>query len=128
MNKNVDPADVGLMLDETGLRLMFAREAIRNGRLPAGPADRLSQGANDGARCAVCGLALKTDEIGCKLEFVKNIRNWTSHYLHVQCFKAWELESRNAETAGSAQNGQGRDNDGSASGNGHDPGRGQGSA
>ena len=120
MNNDPDSGDVARVLDETGLRLMFARQAIRGGRIPARPADRLSKGQSDGARCAICEMPLLEDELGCKLEFAQNGREWTSHSLHIKCFSAWEYECRDSEKAGRAANGHGRRNDDFPAGNGHD--------
>jgi hypothetical protein len=125
MNKNADPGEAGQIRDDNGLRLAFAREAIRNGRLPARPADRLSKGRSNSARCAICEMPLPKDELGCKLEYAQKGRDWTSHYLHAQCFLAWESECRGAESAGSGPNGHGSRDDGSPATNGRDPGRGK---
>lgn len=114
------------IIDDNGLRLMLAREAIDLGRLPARRADRMRDAPNNGARCAVCGLAASQEEsredLGYVLEFAQNGHASVSHHLHVRCFEAWESECRNAESAGlanaSTQHMPGGPDDGTLSDNG----------
>ena len=114
----------GHTIDDTGLRLMLAREAIQVGRLPVRRADRMWGGPSLGVLCAVCGLSITPEELGYELEFAQDGHTSVSHHLHVRCFAAWESECRHAESAGShnggGRNGGGNPLDGADTGNGHD--------
>lgn len=113
----INRSDVGPTpaIDDTALRMKFAREAIQLGRLPVRRADRMWGGTCHGASCTVCGLSVTLEELGYELEFAQNGNPSVSHYLHVRCFAAWESECRLAESAGPG-------NETKHSGNGHDTG------
>ncbi|MGH8249304.1 MAG: hypothetical protein ACREVI_01185 [Steroidobacteraceae bacterium] len=119
----------GYPLDDTGIRLMLAREAIQLARLPLRPPDHILGGSGDGTDCAVCGLSIGLAELGYELVFAQNGRHSVSHKLHIRCFAAWETECRNAGTAASgkagAENAPGSVDDSAHSGNGRDAGHGR---
>jgi hypothetical protein len=79
------------MNDEPVLRDQ-ARTAMHSGRLPSCPPERMWGGPGSGACCAVCGQALKQDEVEIELQFPPDHdgRALCNRHLHIGCFKAWE--------------------------------------
>src|SRR5262245_51639456 len=70
-----------------------AREAIRQGRIPAGRPDRCWAGPGVGVECAICGVEIPKGQSEMEIEFVQEARLDTFH-VHLRCFDAWELERR----------------------------------
>ena len=81
------------MPDEARLREQ-AREAMRSGRLPAKPQDRMWGGPGLGVRCVVCDLAITKDQLEMQIEFGHDGAKpgIDAYHLHVRCFAAWEFE------------------------------------
>lgn len=92
----------------TGERALHARvcDLLRGGGLPARKPDRIWGGPGAGAECTVCGLPVTDDEIEMELEFLDSDGRGTSrHHLHLQCYAAFEAESRNAAATGAEPDG-----------------------
>lgn len=71
-----------------------AREAIRSGKLPRRPADRVLGGPGSGAACAVCAELILRFMTELELHFDHDgVTSGTGKFpLHHQCFAAWEFE------------------------------------
>ena len=84
------------MNDEGPLREK-AREAIKNGKLPAMQPRRTWGGPGSGTVCSVCGEPVNQDQMELEIEYRRNGRSsdLDHYFFHVQCFTAWECESRN---------------------------------
>ena len=88
---------MGWMNDRMTLSLRKeAREAIRTGKLPDAPPDRMWGGPAGGADCTICGAPVPPDQMEFEIEFAHHgdRAGPDRHHLHVQCFEAWELERR----------------------------------
>jgi hypothetical protein len=86
-----------VMDDESTIRRV-AGEAVRAGRIPGMLPDRTWGGRGTGKNeCAICSAPVADDEVELELEFrVSNGHQKTvSHFVHLQCFAAWELERHN---------------------------------
>ena len=72
------------------------RDAIRNGRLPAMPANRTFGGPGTGAACAVCGEPVTRNQMELEIEFNRHgaTPGLDRYRLHTKCFAAWELERK----------------------------------
>jgi hypothetical protein len=79
----------------------LAREAIRSGTLPRERPEGAWGGPGSGEACAVCGDPVKADELGYEVEFAGHVGPSGPGIcqLHIRCFSAWELESRNFEVS-----------------------------
>jgi hypothetical protein len=80
--------------DEIVLREM-AREAIRSGKLPSRPADRIVERHGwSGLACRVCGEPVKRDELVVEIQFRRQDPplGLACYQLHQRCFAAWEFE------------------------------------
>ena len=78
--------------DELRLREQ-AREAIRNGLLPACPPDRnLMRHGRSGAACPVCGRLVKREQVEVEIQFRRQELGWDCYHIHPRCFAAWEFE------------------------------------
>src|SRR5688572_29098360 len=86
------------MMEETTLRQM-ARDALRNGKLPSRPPERMWGGPGSSACCAVCGLLVTPEELGFEFEFARTADGGPSgnFHAHIRCFAAWELERDQAQ-------------------------------
>jgi hypothetical protein len=71
-----------------------AREALRARTLPTRAADRMWGGRGEGARCSICHLSVKADELEFELEYLM-ADGIATHHVHVHCFTAWECERDN---------------------------------
>jgi hypothetical protein len=80
-------------MDESTLRQM-ARDALRAGKIPSRPPERMWGGPGSGACCAVCGLLVSREELGFEFEFARNGHGGPggNFHAHIRCFAAWELE------------------------------------
>ncbi len=90
------------MSEESTLR-QKAREAIEAGRLPSRHPERTWGGPGSGARCAICGECVRSDEMEFELEFARaELDEPAPEYLHVhiRCFAAWEFERLHIEVSG----------------------------
>ena len=87
------------MPDEPRLREQ-AREAVKNGKLPARAPDRTWGGPGVGASCSVCGVPVTRDELELEIEFAHDGANprLDKFHLHVRCFAAWEFERKKASS------------------------------
>ncbi|MGH8219459.1 MAG: hypothetical protein ACREUT_12995 [Steroidobacteraceae bacterium] len=87
-----------------------AREALRTGRIPDRPPDRIWGGPGMGARCAVCDEPIGQNESELELQFADDCEGdpapcsgkrmggksaGTNCHVHVACLAAWELERQN---------------------------------
>ena len=97
------------MPDKTILREK-AREAVRQGKLPARRPDRTYVGGPGvGASCAVCEKLVGKDVTEFEIQFARDGDNpgLDKFHVHIRCFAAWEFERRNAgeglRKSGSAQ-------------------------
>ena len=81
------------------MREVLAKEAIESGRLPARPADRLSDAPGDGANCTVCAQPLSPQALGYELVFMQDKAAPAVHFLHVPCFVAWQSQFSDAVSA-----------------------------
>ena len=91
--------EIDQMPDEADLRDK-AREAMRQGKLPARPPDRLWVGRGAGAPCAVCGLPVAMNEMEFEIEFQfasGGTPGLDIFHLHRTCFAAWEFERQKSE-------------------------------
>src|SRR5215813_5287625 len=80
------------MPDELRLREQ-AREAIRNGRLPARPPDRnLTQHGRSGASCPICRELVMREQLEVEIQFRRQELGWDCYHIHPRCFAAWEFE------------------------------------
>lgn len=86
--------------DESELRAQ-AREAMKAGRLPEHPPERMWGGPGSGASCAVCGKTVGKKEVEFELQFTSDGGPAPVNYhVHARCFAAWELERRNGPPQG----------------------------
>jgi len=71
-----------------------AREALRLGKLPCEPPDRVWGGHGIGAVCVVCRRPVTGDQIEVAIEFARNssVPGLDMYHLHLRCFAAWEFE------------------------------------
>jgi len=71
-----------------------ARDAIRNGKLPAQRAIRTLGGTGTGEICPVCEERIRHDQMELELEFTKPAAAGGSdrYHLHPRCCAAWESE------------------------------------
>ena len=81
------------MPDEARLREQ-AREAIKNGKLPARKADRTWGGPGEGLQCSVCQRPVTKSEMEFEIQFAYDgdSPGIDKYHVHVRCFAAWELE------------------------------------
>lgn len=81
------------MPDELRLREQ-AREAIHNGKLPAGPPDRTWGGPGVGAPCSVCEKPVTKQELEFEIQFEHDgdMPGLDKYHVHIRCFAAWEFE------------------------------------
>jgi hypothetical protein len=82
------------MRDEIRLR-EHAREAIRSGKLPSRPADRIVRRHGwSGLSCPVCRELVKRDEVDVEIQFRRQdpTLGLDAYQLHTRCFAAWEFE------------------------------------
>ena len=87
------------MLDEIRLRER-AREAIRSGKLPLRPADRIvGRHGWSGLSCPVCGEPVKRGEVDVEIQFrrLDPTLGLDCYQLHPRCFAAWEFERTKVE-------------------------------
>jgi hypothetical protein len=89
-----DRSGASQMSDECALRER-AREAIQDGRLPAGKPSRTWGGPGSGTRCSVCGEPVMPDQMELEIEYGRNgeAPGLANYRLHVRCFAAWEFAS-----------------------------------
>jgi hypothetical protein len=89
------------MDDESTIRRV-AREALRAGQLPHTLPSRTWGGRGTGHECAICRTPVGQDEVELELEFVVTNGHQTtvSHWVHLQCFAAWELERHSLGASG----------------------------
>jgi hypothetical protein len=89
------------MPDEEVLRRK-AREAVREGKLPSRPPDRVWGGPGVDAPCSVCGLPVTKTEMEFEVEFAADGHggggDLDKFHLHRRCFAAWEFERQRAST------------------------------
>ena len=85
-------------MDDSSLREK-AREAIQNGKLPAGSPDRIMGGPGCGEACALCGETLRRNRMELEAEFRQDgdIPESHKYHLHPRCFAAWECERREGD-------------------------------
>jgi len=72
-----------------------AREAIRSGKLPSRPADRIIERHGwSGLSCPVCREPVRRDEVDVEIHFRRydSTLGLDSYQLHPRCFTAWEFE------------------------------------
>jgi hypothetical protein len=77
-----------------------AREAVRNGKLPARRPDRTWGGPGVGAPCSVCDHPVTKDEMEFEIEFAREpngIAGLDKFHVHIRCFAVWELERKTAQ-------------------------------
>jgi hypothetical protein len=81
------------MPDEPRLREQ-AREAVKNGKLPARAPDRTWGGPGVGAACTVCERPVTKDEMEFEIEFEHDGSQpgLDKFHVHIRCFAAWEFE------------------------------------
>jgi hypothetical protein len=79
--------------DENTLRKKAA-DAIQAGKMPAQRAVRAWAGPGSGARCSLCGLPVRPDEVEFELEFGDQWGASGSRTVDAHCFAAWEFERR----------------------------------
>jgi hypothetical protein len=80
-------------MDDSALREK-AREAIRNGKLPARSPNRIMGGPGCGEACAICGETLRRNQMELEAEFRAEgeVPELHKYHLHPRCFAAWEYE------------------------------------
>lgn len=88
-----DPA--GEAINESILREK-AREAIRNGTLPARKPDRTFGGPGSGVRCALCDELIPQSQMELEIEFKRQgvTPGLARYQLHLRCLAAWETALR----------------------------------
>ena len=91
-------SDSGEFLDDHKALVHMAKDAIASGRLPAGPADRISDCVGGGMSCTVCLLPISPQDPGFSLEFVKSGGVSANHFLHIPCFAVWKSQFRGSES------------------------------
>lgn len=83
------------MPDEPILREK-AREAIRNGKIPARRPDRTWGGPGVGVPCTICELPVTRDQMEFEIQFERagagHALGLDNFHVHVRCFAAWEFE------------------------------------
>jgi len=86
------------MPDEQILREK-AREAVRNGKLPARRPDRTWGGPGVGAPCTVCEKPVTRDEMEFEIQFAHDgaVPGLDKFHVHIRCFAVWELERKTAQ-------------------------------
>jgi hypothetical protein len=90
------------MSDDIALRAK-ARELIRAGALPDRRPDWIRGGAGFGGRCALCGAAVRRNEIVLEVEVRRDDGAAATHpHLHIRCFLLLDLELQSLEAAGRA--------------------------
>jgi hypothetical protein len=87
------------MRDELLLREK-ARDAVRNGKLPARQPDRTWGGPGVGAPCTVCVLPVTKDQMEFEIQFEHDgiERVLDNFHVHIRCFAAWEFERQSASS------------------------------
>jgi hypothetical protein len=73
-----------------------AREAVKNGKLPATDPRRTWGRLGSGKSCSVCGKPVKPAEMELEIEYRPDDGRAASldhHHFHVPCLAAWECES-----------------------------------
>ena len=85
------------MPDEPILRAK-AREAVRQGKLPARRPDRTWGGPGVGAPCTICELPVTKDQMEFEIEFSHDgaVPGLDKFHVHIRCFAAWEFERTHA--------------------------------
>ena len=80
-------------MDDSTLREK-ARELIQNGKLPTQNPHRIMGGPGCGEACALCGEALRRNQMEFEPEFRSDgeIPELHKYHLHPRCFMAWEFE------------------------------------
>lgn len=88
------------MADESVLRA-WAREAVKTGKLPDRPPERIWGGPGSGAPCAMCGKTVANEDVEFELQFASDQGPGAANcHVHARCFAAWELERRNGTPTG----------------------------
>ena len=83
-----------MILDGTLLRAM-ARVAIRSGRLPSQPVNRMFGGSGSETPCALCGDRVSRNDSEAEIEINRDgLSNpgLNRYRFHTRCFAAWDLE------------------------------------
>jgi len=89
------------MLDEIRLRAQ-AREALRSGKLPSRPAERIvGRHGWSGLSCPVCGEPVKRDEVDVEIQFrrLDPTLGLDCYQLHARRFAVWGFERTKVEGA-----------------------------
>lgn len=83
------------MADEAALREK-AQAAVRAGKLPSRPPDRVWGGPGVDAPCAVCELPVTKAQMEFEVQFAQDGQggggDLDKYHLHRRCFAAWEFE------------------------------------
>jgi hypothetical protein len=79
------------MIDDSALRRRI-RQSIREGRLPARPAQQLWGGPGSGKECSACGQAVGPQELELELEIAEATAESVSTRVsvHPRCLHLWE--------------------------------------
>jgi hypothetical protein len=79
----------------------WVQAAMKAGKLPAEPPERIWGGPGCGAACAVCGKAVGEHDVEFELQFTSESHPGASSYhMHIRCFAAWEVERRHGSPNG----------------------------
>lgn len=99
-----------MMSDDCVLREK-AREVIQAGKLPNRPPERTWGGPGVGAKCTICTMSVKRDELEFEIEFARNGNEDTqnTYHFHIRCFAAWQHERENLEHVAAGSSADQRD-------------------
>ena len=84
------PAKPSERMDQRRLAAQV-RQAMRDGRVPARPADQTWGGPGSGGPCVICDRRLEPHEVEYELEFARG-SGAGAYHVHVACCMAWETE------------------------------------
>ena len=109
------------IFDANRLRSQLARDAIELGLIPGYLPVFILREQGSSGQCAVCGLPLRNEDAGYRLEYALDNQELTNCHVHGRCFISWESECGHGTFARSAYNGQSGPADGQTSSSGKAP-------
>jgi hypothetical protein len=85
--------------DELDLRKK-ARIAIEGGKVPRRRPDGTWAGPGTGDECAICGIAVRREEVEFEIEFAREggPPAVDRYRVHTRCFAAWEFERHSTQS------------------------------